>query len=140
MRRSNLLAIGGLLTCTAPRPSGRQCGAHLPWRTVPGSVGLPPRNDKLDKNKNPFIHIRDEGLLRGTTRITFSNWNVPTFQPANVTLVAITGFSVTSYSQLCCVHWWSPSLEVTGEFGLVVFPFHTGEGLTPRSPFSLTGW
>jgi hypothetical protein len=22
-----------------------------------------------NKNKNPFIHIRDEGLLRGTTRI-----------------------------------------------------------------------
>jgi hypothetical protein len=45
------------------------------------------------KNKKPFIHIWDEEFsfdklrtgLRGTTRITFSSWNVLPFKPANVT-------------------------------------------------------
>jgi len=46
---------------------------HLCLLSSFGVVELAPlirqQADGLHKNKNPFIHIRDEGLLRGTTRI-----------------------------------------------------------------------
>jgi hypothetical protein len=63
-----------------------------------------------DKNKKPFIHIWDEGFLRGTTRFTFSSWNVPRFNVLTCQrlFIALTGLPVDDYSQPACVH--HPSL------------------------------
>jgi len=90
------------------------------------------------ENKKSFIHIRDEGriALRGTTRITFSSWNVQTFKPANVTLVAVTGFPGADYFS-------SPaqsSFEKQASSVVYRVPVDTGAGLPPRCPNSLTGW
>jgi hypothetical protein len=52
------------------------------------------------ENKKPFIHIRDEEFSpRYHPNYVFKleRSNVSTFEPANVTFVAITGFPVNDY-------------------------------------------
>jgi len=41
-------------------------------------------HDSRVKNKKPFIHSGTKSSLRGTTRITFSSWNVQTFPRSNL--------------------------------------------------------
>jgi len=100
---------------------------------------LNPRKDIAMLNKKPFIHSGTKSSLRGTTRITFSSWNIQTFPRSNL-LTSLLRYNGLLRHRL---------LQFTDEVSLarnrrvrsccLVFPFDTGAGLPPHSPNSLTG-
>jgi len=101
---------------------------------------------RIKKSLHP---LRDEGflyriLLRGTTRIVKRD-SISFYHSIAITGLPGAGYSIHQRS-LLRLRVYDPPLRITGEFGLSTTlkaslwrSAGTVEGLTPRSPFSLTG-